>query len=136
MEEILAGGGIENAFQELEIEAKRTYKSKGDPDFEIWELNKKDLRRLANVYDWEDNWGWFCASGGRNKGTACDMVYIGKECIIGWLEYSKKDRFNSLLDYFKECLHITDIEEVYEYAVYLAKTNGWTVARLFRSCEG
>ena len=36
--EILASGGIKNAFKELGIEATRTYKGTKKPYYQIWEL--------------------------------------------------------------------------------------------------
>lgn len=67
MKEILAGGGIRNAFVYLGITAKQTYD--GDP-YEVWELSDYDFNRLCvNENEdaiWEDDWGWWRYTKGSN----------------------------------------------------------------------
>ena len=54
MAEILAGNGIHKAFKALGINAKRTYKSSHEPYYEVWELDKKDLKTLDETYEWPE----------------------------------------------------------------------------------
>ena len=49
MAEIFGGNGLHKAFKALNIEAKRTYKSSHEPYYEVWELNKKDLKVLEEI---------------------------------------------------------------------------------------
>lgn len=51
MAEILAGNGIHRAFKELGIDAKKTYKSAHKPYYEVWEVDKKDIRTLEETYE-------------------------------------------------------------------------------------
>ena len=48
--EILASGGIKNAFKELGIEATRTYKGTKKQYYQIWELKKSDIQGLNKAY--------------------------------------------------------------------------------------
>ena len=57
MSEIFGGGGLENAFEALGIDAKMTYKGSREPYYEVWELSKKDLRVLEEVEEWLDECG-------------------------------------------------------------------------------
>ena len=93
MIEILAGKGIENAFKELGINAKNTYKrvmpeEKGyhGEAYEVWELSDDDHERLCNVLDedWKGEWGWWRSSEGSNMGFVDEAFTINNERIIAW----------------------------------------------------
>ena len=134
--EILGGSGLHKAFKELDIEATRIYKGSNKPRYEVWELSKDDLKKLEYAYEWKDEWGWWSYSKGEHRGTAYDFLTINGVGVIAWQENSKKDTFNCLTDYFKECLGVTDRNQICAYSVYLAKTNGWSVSDLWRKLEG
>ena len=85
--EILAGGGIEKAFEHFGIEATRTYHwdNPNAPvpiDYEIWEITAPDLKMIGEIPDeeWQDDWGWFRYSEGtvlENNGTTREATING-----------------------------------------------------------
>lgn len=136
MAEILGSGGLHKAFRELDIDAVRTYKSSNKPRYDVWELSRDDLKKLEYTYEWPDEWGWWSHSKGEHRGTAYDFITINGIGVIAWQEDCKKDTFNCLTDYFKECIGITDRNQICAYSVYLAKTNGWSLSDLWKKLEG
>lgn len=135
--EILAGNGIQNAFAELGINATMTYRSSHEPYYEIWEVNKKDLRTLEEVSEWDDNnWGWWRAAKGSNMGTAANFLTINGQFMIGWEADSGNDTYDSLLDYFYNGIGVGMESNIIALAVDLARANGMSVARLFQTFEG
>ena len=91
MSEIFGGGGLENAFEALGIDAKMTYKGSREPYYEVWELNKKDLRALEEVEEWDENWGFFRFSKGSNMGTACSIFTVNGHELIAWEGFRRED---------------------------------------------
>ena len=132
----IMGNGLHKAFKELGIKAMRSYKRTEKPHYEVWELSKEDVKRLEYSSEWQDEWGWFCHSNGEHRGTAYDLLTIRGVDVIAWQEDCKKDSFDCLTDYFKECLGVVDRETICDYSVYLAKTNGWTLAQMWEKLEG
>lgn len=135
MAEIM-GNGLHKAFKELSINATRTYKRTEKPRYEVWELSKDDVKKLKYSEEWQDDWGWFCHSNGEHRGTAFDYIIINGVGILAWQESCKKDTFNCLTDYFKECLGVVDKETMCAYSVYLAKNNGWSLSQFWSKLEG
>lgn len=135
MAEVFGAGGLYKAFRELGIEATRIYKGKENTRYEVWELSKEDAKKLEYA-PWQDDWGWFHYSNGEHRGTAYDFLTIRGVPVIAWQENCKKDKFDCLTDYFKECLGVTDKHMICAYSVYLAKTNGWSLSELWRNLEG
>jgi len=135
MAEILGQGTLYKAFKELGIEATRTYKGSEKPYYQVWELSKEDCKRLEYESEWNDEWGWFCYSNGEHRGTAYDFLTINGVDVIAWQEDCKKDTFECLTDYFKDCLGVTDGRQMASYSVYLAKTNGWSLSDLWKKLE-
>lgn len=136
MAEILGQGTLFKAFKELGIEATRTYKGSKKPYYQVWELSKEDCKKLEYECEWDDTWGWFCYSNGEHRGTAYDFITIRGVGVIAWQEDCKKDTFDCLTDYFKECIGVVDRETTCAYSVYLAKTNGWSLAQMWGKLEG
>lgn len=134
--EIMGGGALHKAFRELDIEATRTYKGKEKPHYQVWELSKDDVKKLEYVPEWKDEWGWFCHSNGEHRGTAYDFLTINDVGVIAWQEDCKQDTFACLTDYFKDCIGVTDNNQIAAYSVYLAKTNGWSLSDLWKKLEG
>ena len=136
MAEILGGNGLYQAFKELGIKATRNYRRSEKPYYEVWELSKEDVKKLEYDTEWKDEWGWFCYSNGEHRGTAYDFLTINGVGVIAWQEDSKNDTFDCLTDYFKDCLGVTDRNEMCAYSVYLAKTNGWSLSDMWKKLEG
>ena len=136
MAEILGGGALHKAFKELGINATRTYKGSEKPYYQVWELSKEDCKKLEYEVEWQDEWGWFFYSNGEHRGTAYDFLTINGVGVIAWQENCDKDTFDCLTDYFKECIGATDIAQIAAYSVYLAKTNGWTLSKMWQMLEG
>ena len=136
MAEILGCGALHKAFKELGIDATRTYKSSEKPYYQVWELSKEDCKKLEYESEWNDELGWFCYSNGEHRGTAYDFITINGIGVIAWQEGCSKDKFDCLTDYFKDCLGVVDVELMAAYSVYLAKTNGWTLSKIWQLLEG
>ena len=166
MAEILAGGGIHKAFKSLGINAKRTYKSAQEHNYEVWELDKKDIRVLEDTYEWLDEWGWWRFAKGSNMGTACSIFTINGQELIAWdgdqREYLYDDwaaesfeeraayhhsfkeyeetmmprKYETLLEYFANEIGAGMPTNVCALAVDLARANGKTMAQLFKIYEG
>ena len=136
MAEILAGNGIQTAFKELGIKAKRTYKSSHEPFYEVWELDKKDLKILEDTYEWPDNYGWYRYSKGSNMGTAASFLTINGQFMIGWESKSGNDTYDTLLGYFCDGIGAGQPRNIIALAVDIARANGMSVAKLFKTYEG
>lgn len=136
MAEIFGGNGLENAFEALNIQAKRTYRSSHEPYYEVWELNKKDLKVLEETYEWNDSWGWFRFAKGSNMGTPAECFIINGQFMIGWGTIDKKDVYNTLMDYFYNGLNICSESDIIALAVDLSRINGKSVGKLFEIFEG
>lgn len=136
MAEILTGGGINKAFKTLGIKAKRTYKSSYEPSYEIWELNKNDLKTLDEAPEWPKEFGWYKYAKGSNMGTAADFFTVNGQFMIGWETRDGKDTYNTLMDYFGEGLGVYNESIICAYAVDLARVNGVSVGKLFQTYEG
>lgn len=134
--EILASNAIsKNSFQKLGIEANKTYKGE---NFSVWEIEKKDLRVLEESHDEELFWqlGWWVFSKGSNFGKPFDFLTINNQFLIGWEAENGNDTFDKLTDYLSDGLGITDNEEICGCAVDLARANGMSMSKLFKTCEG
>lgn len=136
MAEIFGGGGLQNAFRSLGIDAKMTYKGSREPYYEVWELSKKDLRALEEVLEWPDEWGFFRFSKGSNMGSAAEFLNINGQFMIGWGTLDNKDTYDSLMDYFHNGLNIYAESDIISLSVDLARVNGKTVGKLFETFEG
>ena len=166
MAEILAGNGIHKAFKELGINAKRTYKSSHEPYYEIWDIDKKDLKVLEETTEWGEDWGWWRFAKGSNLGTAADFFTVNGQFMIGWNGSSRDDlreqwsnetseekaaynysftkyeeqmkprTYDTLLDYMCNEIGVSMESNIIALAVDLARANGKTVANLFKIYEG
>lgn len=136
MSEIFGGGGLENAFEALNIQAKRTYRSSHEPYYEVWELNKKDLRILEEVMEWDDSWGWWRSAKGSNMGTAADFFTVNGQFMIGWETLDGNDTYDSLIDYFHKGLSVGMESNICALAIDLARANGLSLGRLFQTYNG
>lgn len=65
MKEIL-GAELDKAFEELNINATKTYEAKNirykyQEIYQVWELSDDDFELICNMVeeDWKDNWGWW-----------------------------------------------------------------------------
>ena len=136
MAELFGGGGLHRAFKALNIEAKRTYKSSHEPYYEVWELNKKDIRVLEEIMEWQSDWGWWRSAKGSNMGTPVEFFTINGQFMIGWETQDGNDTYDSLMDYFHKGLSVGMESNICALAVDLARVNGVSMARLFEVYEG
>ena len=136
MAEIFGGNGLHRAFKALNIEAKRTYKSSHEPYYEVWDLNKKDLKILEETMEWDSTWGWWRSAKGSNMGTAANFFTINGQFMIGWETVDGDDTYDSLMDYFHKGLKVGMESNMCALAVDLARVNGMTMAKLFQTFEG
>lgn len=164
--ELLCGGGIKTAFKELEINATRLYKGTEEPYYQIWEIEKSDLKRLEEAPEWPDHYGWWRFAKGSNMGTACDFFTVNGHELIAWegahredlrdnwnnepddekeaYHYSFKEyeedcmphKYDTLLEYFCDELGASTESNVCALAVDLSRYNGMDLAKLFHTFQG
>lgn len=134
--EILTTNGIKSAFRELNIKAARTYKSTETPHFEVWEIEKFDLHKLEEVNKWPKGWGLWAYGKGSGYGTACDFFTINGQFLIGWGSNTGNNTYDKLSDYLCSGLGKSSFEEICALASDLARTNGLSLAKLFKTYEG
>lgn len=136
MAEIFGGNGLHRAFKALNIDAKRTYKSSHEPYYEVWELNKKDIKTLEEIMEWDSSWGWWRSAKGSNMGTPVHFFTINGQFMIGWETQDGNDTYDSLMDYFHKGLSVGMESNICALAVDLGRANGMTMSRLFQTFEG
>lgn len=137
--EVMTNGEFNGLADHYKFDAKQLYKSPIDPYndlpyYEIWEIDKSDLRAIEEACMAEDV--LFCYSKGANKGTPFEPLTINGQFVIGWTAINNKDTFNCLTDYFTDGLGITDPYEICACATTIAKTNGWSLSGLWKKLEG
>lgn len=137
--EIMTDGNFKNFVKRNNIEANRIYKThdgskKSNLYFEIWEIEKSDVKNIEMSCMMEDV--WMCYSKGVGGATPFEFLTIHGQFVIGWTAINNKDTFDCMTDYFKEGLGITDVNEMCAHSVTLAKTNGWTLNKTWRMLEG
>ena len=119
MAEIFGGGGLQNAFDTLGIDAKMTYKGSREPYYEVWELSKRDLKVLEEVEEWPDEWGFFRWAKGSNMGTACSIFTVNGHELIAWEGFRREDLRdeweNNISDEEKAVFHyrFKEYEDIY-----------------------
>ena len=164
--EILASGGIKNAFKELGIEATRTYKGTDKPYYQIWELEKSDMHKMDEMTEWPEHYGWWRYAKGSNMGTAYSRFTINGQELIAWdgpsredlrddwkdepdsekasFHYSYKEyeefwkphKYDCLTDYLSEELGCSQPGNVCALVMDLARYNGLSMSELFSKFEG
>lgn len=170
--EILGGGGLSSTLKKLGIEYKKTYykkvdhKKKYDPHYEVYEISKQDMKRMEDMGEWPENYGWWRWAKGSNMGTPFSFFTINGKELIAWDGYKREDLrddwydepdeekaayhysfkeyeevqyprvYDNLSTYFCEELGASTERNVCALAVDLAKANGMTMAQLFKTYEG
>ena len=168
--EILGGNGVEFTFNEFKIKAKKTYETvveneKDHPKYEVYEIDKSDLKLLETI-SWADDFGWYRYAKGSNMGTPYSFFKINGCDLIAWdgakrddlrewwtnepieekeaYHYSFKEyedevmprEYSSLTEYMCDELGASTESNVCALAVDLAKANGMTMGQLFEIYEG
>ena len=126
--EVLATDNIEKVLKDNNINFKKTYS--GDK-YKVIEVDKKDAKYLSNSI-LEGAWCKFSNGAG---GSACDIFTVNGQMLIGWSN-GHNDSYDTLSDYMKDELGVTDDNDVCDYAAGLARANGMTMSKLFRFYEG
>ena len=126
--EVLTMGNIEKVLKDNNINFKKTYS--GDK-YKVIEVDKKDAKYLSNSI-LEGAWCKFSNGAG---GSACDIFTVNGQMLIGWSN-GHNDSYDTLSDYMKDELGVTDDNDVCDYAAGLARANGMTMSKLFRFYEG
>ena len=126
--EVLATGNIEKVLKDNNINFKKTYS--GDK-YKVIEVDKKDAKYLSNSI-LEGAWCKFSNGAG---GSACDIFTVKGQMLIGWSN-GHNDSYDTLSDYMKDELGVTDDNDVCDYAAGLSRANGMTMSKLFRFYEG
>ena len=126
--EVLTTGNIEKVLKDNNINFKKTYS--GDK-YKVIEVDKKDAKYLSNSI-LEGAWCKFSNGAG---GSACDILTVNGQMLIGWSN-GHNDSYDTLSDYMKDELGVTDDNDVCDYAAGLARANGMTMSKLFRFYEG
>lgn len=160
MKEIL-GGCLDKAFEELKINAKKTYEgnTRQDRKTQIWEMTDDDYEKICDIKDedWKDDWGWWRGAEGSNMfGNPISRYNINNHYIKAWdgdgrIEALKEvngntshddycwmyDRkFKNLLEYMCNEIGASQPRNVCALAVDLAKINGIKMSELFHKYQG
>ena len=135
MAEILASG-LAIALHELGVDARQTYKMDHEPYYEIWDINKKNLKVLEEAEEWPDTYGFWRFAKGSNLGTPANFFTVNGQFMIGWETLDGNDTYDSLMDYFHKGMSVGMESNIIALAVDLARANGKTVAQLFKTYEG
>ena len=126
--EMLTTGNIEKILKDNNIAFNKTYS--GDK-YKVIEVDKKDAKQFSNSI-MEGAWCKFSNGAG---GSACDIFTVNGQMLIGWSN-GHNDSYDTLSDYMKDELGVTDDNDVCDYAAGLARANGMTMSKLFRFYEG
>ena len=126
--EMLTTGNIEKILKDNNIAFNKTYS--GDK-YKVIEVDKKDAKQFSNSI-MEGAWCKFSNGAG---GSACDIFTVNGQMLIGWSN-GHNDTYDTLSDYMKDELGVTDDNDVCDYAAGLARANGMTMSKLFRFYEG
>ncbi len=126
--EMLSTGKIENVLKDNNITFNKKYSGE---KYKVIEVDKKDAKQLSNSI-MEGAWCKFSNGAG---GSACDIFTVNGQMLIGWSN-GHNDSYDTLSDYMKDELGVTDDNDVCDYAAGLAKANGMTMSKLFRFYEG
>lgn len=137
--EIMTNGKFKNLSKQHAWDANRVYRTPADdnrkrPYFEIWEVEKSDVKDIENVCLVEDVFA--CYSKGVGGATPFEFLTINGQFVIGWTAKNGSDTFECLTEYFKDGLGVTNIRDMCAYATTLAKTNGWTLSKTCKMLEG
>jgi hypothetical protein len=135
--EIFTNNKFKNIVKSQDIAATRTYRrnvNNTPPYYEVWEVEKSDVKNLETICMTEGV--WMCYSKGAGRGTPFELLTINGQFTIGWTAKNNKDTFNCLTDYFMDGLGIADANEMCACATTLAKTNGWTLSKTWKLLEG
>lgn len=135
--EIFTNNKFKNIVKSQDIAATRTYRrnvNNTPPYYEVWEVEKSDVKNLEMICMAEGV--WMCYSKGAGRGTPFEFLTINGQFAIGWTAKNNKDTFNCLTDYFMDGLGIADANEMCACATTLAKTNGWTLSKTWKLLEG
>lgn len=160
MIEIL-GAELDKAFEELNINAKKTYEIQNKPwdyceDYQVWELLEEDFDKICKIEDkdWKDEWGWWRFAEGSNLGYVNARYNINHHYLQAWDGTSTQDflkenkhckpedryfperKYKSLLQYMCNEMGASAERNVCALAVDLAMQNGITMAELFRKYQG
>jgi hypothetical protein len=137
--EIMTNGDFKDLQKHYKFNANRVYKTPKDinnehPYFEIWEIEKSDLRSIEETCLTEDV--WMCYAKGSNMGTPFEPLTINGQFVIGWTTNNKEDTFDCLSEYFMHGLGITNDDQICAGSSTLAKTNGWSLNKTWKMLEG
>ena len=133
--EIMTNGKFKGLQKNYKFDAKRTYKTPEDcPYFEVWEIEKSDLRNIQETCLVEGV--WMCYAKGTNLGTPFEPLTINGQFAIGWTANNNKDTFDCLSEYFVSGLGITNTDQISAGSAVIAKTNGWSLSKTWKMLEG
>lgn len=154
MIEIL-GGNLDVAFNELNIDAIKTYEGNTHLDgiTQVWELTQEDFEKLCNIgeNDWNDDWGWWRSAVGSNMCNPLSTFKIKGQEIAAWdgdnrIEDDKAEdeddrylferEYHNLLEYMCEEIGASQPRNVCALAVDLANINNIKVSNLFKKYQG
>jgi hypothetical protein len=149
MKEIL-GGGLDKAFEELNLYAQKMYELKNKSweyceIYQVWRLPDEDYDKLCLIPEnaWKDNWGWWRSAEGCVLGNPDHRYNIKHHYIWAWdndnrieKDYYKDRKYRNLLEYFSEELNLSAERNVCALSVDLAKYNGMTMAELYNKYQG
>lgn len=150
MKEIL-GAELDKAFEELNINAKKTYEAKKlhykyQEVYQVWELSDEDFEKICDLTeeDWKDDWGWWRSAEGSNMCNPLSRFNINHHYLKAWdsdnrlesVDYYCHRKYEYLTQYMCDEIGASTGKNICALAVDLARINGITMGELFRKYQG
>ena len=145
MQEILAKN-LQPLFDNTSLTGKKTYSGEL---YEIWDVSGEDFKSMCDMSDEEFEKlcpeGMWRSADGSNMGFTNAKAIVNEKHIICWDkdyylpdEYEDElcNEFESLLEYFCDCLGASQPKNICALAVDLARYNNMTMGELFTKYEG
>ena len=150
MKEILANN-LQSLFDNTSLNGKCTYKGN---TYEVWEISDEDFKTMCNMSEEEFEKvcpdGMWRSSEGSNMGNPNYSVIINKNELLAWADEenmyqtyigagalcTKRKEYQSLLEYFCDCVGASQPRNVCALATDLARYNNMKMSELFNVYEG
>jgi hypothetical protein len=143
MKEILVYGNPISQFKRLQINPKRTYKSK-DKEYSVYEVTKSEFKILDKDTDTDDLWSkndcaWIVAKGS-NLGSVDKRYNVNGHYLIAWNDDKNSGRtkwysysplkYKNIFEYLEYRVGATSWRNVASCLYCLAEQNSLTLSEL------
>lgn len=140
--QIIGGGGLRNAFNELNISAVCLYRSKRYSQYEVWEVLMNDFEILERMDDdaWKEDWGWWCFGATLYQGATSFEYVINGKPMLGYVPDNligdpKKRYYTDFYTWIHEVFNLSSEVNFTEFAHSLACDNNMTLDEFMRTYQ-